>query len=93
MEHMQVLQPVMNKSWVHNRNEKMEIKKPLLASTKRGLSGLQWILRLLPIALLSLEQVLTLKLLKISWADSKITVVKYQVKISCQSKRKKVSLF
>ena len=30
---MQVLQPVMNKSWVHNRNEKMEIK-PLLASTK-----------------------------------------------------------
>lgn len=46
---MQVLQPVMNKSWVHNRNEKMKIKKPLLASTKRGLSGLQWILRLLPI--------------------------------------------
>jgi hypothetical protein len=46
---MRVLQPVMIKSWANNRNEKMEIKKPLLASTKRGLLGLQWILRLLPI--------------------------------------------
>jgi len=27
----------MIKSWANNRNEKMEIKKPLLASTKRGL--------------------------------------------------------
>lgn len=31
---MQVLQPNMIRSWVNNRNEKMKIKKPLLASTK-----------------------------------------------------------
>lgn len=31
---MQVLQPVMNKSWVNNRNEKMKIKKPLLHPQK-----------------------------------------------------------
>jgi len=34
MEHMQVLQPVMNKSWVNNRNEKIKIKNLFLHPQK-----------------------------------------------------------